>query len=444
MAKLFDFDARTGSLIDKVNNEYPTKYLSPKIFRGDKGFGVELDESGKYLTFPNTDNRYVFSNGTNDLPFSANYWGYVGNTSANVLFGIWDSSTLNRTWQISVFNGILYFYLYSTTPTFDDPLWRFDVSSYLDKTIHISVSYDGLLNSDSVTLKINNNTISLYNYTFDVGYITMTPPSTISELKIGFQGIYQICNRLQIYDTVLTTEEIDADYNEFKKSQIIDPPKLNYVDTDADLVAFWNMKPKGGKVKDWSGNGNDGTIGDGIISRDGGLYFNGSGNKIDIGEITEINNSTILSFQIVIKKDADDKIICFGSGDSSSDGIWLSWFSDGRLYFNPRNGGGAYSNYYSLTWENNFYYHIVGVYDGTQAIAADRLRLYVNGELKTTILSGNPPTSLSSTAGKNFQIGNLDFFGSFPNTGIIRDIRIYNRILSQTEITALYNSAKLY
>ncbi len=73
--------------------------------------------------------------------------------------------------------------------------------------------------------------------------------------------------------------------------------------------------------------------------------------------------------------------------------------------------------------------HLAATYDGS------RLRLYVNGVLvRTTTVSGNIVTS-----GMPLRIGGNEVWGEWF-AGVIDDVRIYNRALSQTEIAVDMNT----
>jgi hypothetical protein len=87
----------------------------------------------------------------------------------------------------------------------------------------------------------------------------------------------------------------------------------------------------------------------------------------------------------------------------------------------------------------NSWYHALVVYDGT---STHSMKFYINGQLiSTSTAYSNLPFN---TAATNFTIGNYtdqSSLNAFFN-GKLDDIRIYNRALSEVEVTALYNSEK--
>ena len=75
----------------------------------------------------------------------------------------------------------------------------------------------------------------------------------------------------------------------------------------------------------------------------------------------------------------------------------------------------------------NTWYHALLTYNSGSSI------LYVNGSQ-----SGNTITGTNSKSGITIG-GSIDGGGNYPFTGYVDDLRIYNRILTGTEITAIYN-----
>ena len=76
--------------------------------------------------------------------------------------------------------------------------------------------------------------------------------------------------------------------------------------------------------------------------------------------------------------------------------------------------------------------HLAMVIDGSGA------KIFVNGKLVSQA-SGTP--DFSSANNRNLYIGTMWANGTswYPFNGLLDDVRIYNRVLSQNEITALYN-----
>jgi hypothetical protein len=150
---------------------------------------------------------------------------------------------------------------------------------------------------------------------------------------------------------------------------------------------------------------------------------------IDCGYISSINSASTVSISMWVKKSSTSGVnISVGSLVNNINGIWLNWYTDNTLYFTVRNGA-FMTTTYALSGDTNWH-NIVGVYNGVNS------KIYVDGSLVAT--GSNVPSSLSPSAGSNFQIGALD--GSFFTSGNIDEVAIWNSELSATDATSIYNS----
>ena len=93
----------------------------------------------------------------------------------------------------------------------------------------------------------------------------------------------------------------------------------------------------------------------------------------------------------------------------------------------------TFARRYSTTVRSlNVWYHVAGVYNAS----ARTLDIYVNGVLDNGTLNGTIPASQINSA-VNVNIGRRS--GGFYFNGVIDDVRVYNRALSQAEIQADMN-----
>ena len=171
---------------------------------------------------------------------------------------------------------------------------------------------------------------------------------------------------------------------------------------------------------------NGATYGTGKISQ--GFSFDGVNDFVDCDSISEINSSSTVSYSYWGKKTASNKHLLVGSQTSITNGFWLSWWSDGNVYCSARNGNYSYTSY-ALPFDTNWH-HFVGVYNGTS------VKIYIDGVLQVTNTTG-VPTTLSSTSGNDFNIGYLE---SKYTDGNIDEVGVWNRELSASEVTELYNN----
>lgn len=122
-----------------------------------------------------------------------------------------------------------------------------------------------------------------------------------------------------------------------------------------------------------------------------------------------------------------------------------------QAVFSPNgNGGNIYKDYVTIPLNQDQWYHIAWVFDGTQGSNDAKIKLYLNGQLQNPLnfnenIDGNPPgtalTSLASTT-ENMKIGVSgeanDYF-----EGAIDDVRIWNVSRSESEIQSDYQSELL-
>lgn len=112
-----------------------------------------------------------------------------------------------------------------------------------------------------------------------------------------------------------------------------------------------------------------------------------------------------------------------------NDGAWVYWIGTGSAN-NFEYGTDAVAN--------NAWGHFVFVFDGSQGTANDRVKVYINGSLMTPLGNvGTFPTSLPAGASVGaFRVG----FAGVWSTGDYDELHMYDRAISSTEVTTLYNS----
>ena len=218
----------------------------------------------------------------------------------------------------------------------------------------------------------------------------------------------------------------------------------SYVPTNG-LVGYW---PFNGNANDASGNGNNGTVNGANLTSDrfgnanSSYNFNGLSNYISIPHNNNLNfpgnasftfstwiftNNNTRKEMAVISKGA-------GNGDNSKDTYIFS------IYENPKIGL-ELANYPIGRWttsdgkiNHNSWNHIPVTYDYLNNIC----KYYING-----VLSGqkNYPFTPSSNGDTNSLFIGKQGYNCNCNwmDGKIDDIGTWNRALTQTEITSLYN-----
>lgn len=204
------------------------------------------------------------------------------------------------------------------------------------------------------------------------------------------------------------------------------------------LEAWWGFDNPGSgtKATDLSGNGNDGTI-SGDVNYSAGkigdaLNFDGSTNSVDIGNQNSLNITGPITLSVWIKPQSLPAEIRQIVNQGSKFALWMEngiiTFADGVPV------GKCDTDTGTLTI--NDWYHIVAVFSGISGspVTTSNCKIYVNNTNKTVNTSGtwNPSGSGTTYIGSNN--GSVQFF-----PGLIDEVRIYSRALSETEIKKLAN-----
>jgi hypothetical protein len=196
------------------------------------------------------------------------------------------------------------------------------------------------------------------------------------------------------------------------------------------LVAYY---PFNGNANDFSGNNNHGTpYGAALTSDRHGIpnsayLFDGIDDYIRISHSQSLNLSQqiSISFWARLETSADyympyhiiEKFGSWGSGQRGNDLNWGVETTNGAFHI------------WSMDLSFNRFYHFVHVYDGS------RILTYCDGTLReSTPADGNLIQNTNPVYISRYHQG-----GDYYFDGTLDDFRIYNRALTQQEITALFN-----
>ena len=220
-------------------------------------------------------------------------------------------------------------------------------------------------------------------------------------------------------------------------------------------------------VYDSSGNGNNGTVTGATYNSSGklnGAYsFDGNNDYMGLGDVfddtfTGINKqfsislwlkpSSTMTNNIIIAKVAD------GSCSENQRQLLYRLYTGSKpefLWYGSLDGGSYRGTIGSTAiTDTSVWYHLVAVYDGTQAVNS-RVSLFVNGASESTSidLTYGSPSSIADGAahvgiGKilNTNGGNCGTWADYFN-GTIDEVAIFNRTLSATEIQDIYKRGAL-
>jgi hypothetical protein len=214
------------------------------------------------------------------------------------------------------------------------------------------------------------------------------------------------------------------------------------VTADDGLVAFY---PFNGNANDASGNGNNATVYGATLTTNrygnanSAYDFNGSSSYIDITQNSTLNNLTNFTLSAWIYQIGANVEYSYRILDKCPAGVPGGWTFDtwdGTTGHRLRLQAAGSSNpnvpgttvYSLMQW-----HHVVATVSGTTG------KVYLDGILDGTGNVGNiPDNALDIYIGRahpNNGAGVNEWFN-----GIIEDVRIYNRALSDTEIQQLYNT----
>ena len=204
----------------------------------------------------------------------------------------------------------------------------------------------------------------------------------------------------------------------------------SYVPTNG-LVGYW---PFNGNANDESGNGNNGTVNGATLTTDrngvanNAYEFNSSSNNsISIGSVNLLNDFTINAWYKLNSIGGWQNII---SKYGANGGYALIFDNLGALYAHTNQGtapGDACSSNYI---ENTNIWHMA-----TLRLSQGVLKFFIDGieQGSCTSMNNSSPDSSITYFGRQSA-------GTSENlNGKLDDIGIWNRALTQAEVTALYN-----
>jgi len=180
-------------------------------------------------------------------------------------------------------------------------------------------------------------------------------------------------------------------------------------------------------------------------SSDGGsIVFDGTNDYVDLGANTIVlNNNIPKTFSLWVKytNAAVTKSLIADMGGSGNRGWWFAINASGQMFFGGSNNGTNANLLYRTTTNANLvvntWYNLVVTYDPSTPTAL----FYRNSTLLTN--DGNTIYSVYNSPTTPVQIGAyLGVTPTAPFVGNMSQILVYNKVLSQTEITQNYNALK--
>jgi hypothetical protein len=204
--------------------------------------------------------------------------------------------------------------------------------------------------------------------------------------------------------------------------------------SDEGLIGYWDANDNS---EDWSGNGIDGTLtGNANVTTTGkfgnSFGFDGAGDYVALGNndnLNEIKQITVSTWTKFNDDTAYQSLV--GHFEDNLNQFFLHYHNAHSLRFRVGNGTTNVAAIYSWTPELGKWYNIVGTYNGS------KINVYLDGIL---VAQSSMTGDLSAGVANAF-IGSKRGFDECLD-GAIDEVMIYNRSLSDSEISALYESQR--
>ena len=202
---------------------------------------------------------------------------------------------------------------------------------------------------------------------------------------------------------------------------------------NTDLVSYWKLNVGSSNQID-SVNSNDGTV-DGATytasGKIGGAYnFDGTNDRINISNDASFNSLSAYSISAWIYRDgtSDDFIFSKLNDFTEHNKNYEFGIESNKIFLLNGNGGGYNKVLGTSTLSSSTWYFVVGVWDGTD------IKVYLDGSLDCSPISSTV-VSFGTTA---IALGTRQTGYAFFD-GKIDEVGFWDRALTSTEITQLYN-----
>lgn len=199
-------------------------------------------------------------------------------------------------------------------------------------------------------------------------------------------------------------------------------------------------------VEDLSGNNYDGVLaGAGVYTSSGkvggAMSFSGTDSQITVADNaldSLFDRDDSFSISAWVKSSAGSYQWIVSKITTGNVGFNFYMETGGQLAFSLVANGSTYSaRRGAISVRDNTWHHVVGTYDGSGRVVG--IRLYVDGVEQTYTTIGSDNLGLSSISNtQNLEIGGRSF-NDFHYNGSIDEVQIYPRVLTQEQITHLYN-----
>jgi len=246
-----------------------------------------------------------------------------------------------------------------------------------------------------------------------------------------------LIDEVRIYNRALSEEEIRYHYNHTLPKGAVSPTAMK---EDSSLVGYWSFNEGSGQIAyDKSGNGNNGTIHGAVwtAGKSGSaLKFDGTDDYVDCGNDESLNITDAVTVEAWIRYSSSFSGVrgdVVSKHDYGYKGYGFAKGNDDRIHWWPADGSSWNELISTITISPDTWYHIACTND------ANYRKIYINGiERNSGVgVAAIASSSLSLMIGENAE-------GESYFDGLIDEVRIYNRALTEKEIQEHYRESKYY
>ena len=396
---------------------------------GKIGNAFQFNGTNSYILLPTGSMRFTNS-------FSVSMWTYTtANQTANkgLLSDYYWPGDLGYSIYMTSSNKVQTYFLgngnttndFTSNSTLANNQWNHIVVSWDKANTQWKVYVNGVL--DNTYTNANASVINYGSYSSDrtdIGAINSSP----SGVANVFNGKIDALN---VWNKALTQSEITELYNSGNGAQYI--TNDFYKPTTNDALNTYNGTAQGGLTY---GVGKVGTA----------FQFNGTNAYVELGDVMDVGISNWTYSFWFKTNDAVNVGVCFSKSfaGGSSGRFWGGYYNNRFAWNFQADTNVIYTETNNGSIVNNTWYHVVCVIDRN-----DKLKLYINGSLQTlNVTSGT--NNLTPYVSYNFNTNNPFRIGAYTDSnnttavalinGSIDAFNVWNKVLTQTEITELYNS----
>ena len=323
----------------------------------------------------------------------------------------------------TVYGGVVTYY--NTTTTYKDNAWHNIV----------------------VTINQSNQTGNVYidgafigSYTLSTGTKTGTPYPVIGTTGNAYLPFIGQIDQVRIFNEALTPLEVEALYTE---ELCICDGTVDTLDIlgDGSCIATYQLD---GNANDLSGNysGTPTNVSYGVGEFDLAGVFNGSSSYINLPlkPIYDGRNNITTSFWFNVSDSGRGVLFTDYAGSNDWNLIVsINRISVGDIYIETRYGGNNAANQITGTYSDGAWHCITIVLNQS----TNQRITYIDNILKeTTAISSASWTGVSTqrvTIGDLYNTNTSSYQGTYALDGQIDQVRIFNKALSSSEVTTLYN-----